>query len=251
MNPEDRQYASTTPRDYINVGAGPTFFTDRETLRVTEGPTGHVEESATNFNVTVAAKKMYGEVPVSAECGPEMAAHDRVVCDGGCECVCQPQPIPIGTVTDVKLDGKTVTAQADLSIAYLPRPEWYVPNPFESAKPSVQRHAFNRAVSTSLGESLEVSDQRAGEYSDTWAVENLTAPRLGSILREIAKHQYGGDTIDVAALTPEEIRLIVVASLADVKTSRYLGPWKDDTPADEINYLAALKQWMREYLEGV
>lgn len=102
---------------------------------------------------------------------------------------------------------------------------------------AVEQHAFNRAVEATLEVSRRLSDQRGTEYLDTWALEHMVTRRLDAILRI-----KGIATDDLAWK-----RLVMVASLCDVKTSRWIGEWKPDTAHDEINYLAALTAWRNEY----
>ena len=102
--------------------------------------------------------------------------------------------------------------------------------------PDVSVHTFNRCVNTILKRAIEISDQRGGEYLDTWALENVHTPF--------------GDHVDSFRPTcpsDEWKRLRTLASLIDVKISRMGGPWKDDTTLDLINYLAAFTQLANEY----
>lgn len=98
------------------------------------------------------------------------------------------------------------------------------------------RPAFNAACEDTLEACLAVSTQRGDEYADSWALENQATRFLDLVLREI-----GGDR------SAEAKRLLMVASLCDVKISRTLGPYKSDTFDDLINYLAALRSWLQEY----
>lgn len=100
----------------------------------------------------------------------------------------------------------------------------------------VAHHTFNRCVNTVLKRAIEISDQRGGEYLDTWALENVHTPF--------------GDHVDGFRSTcpsDEWKRLRTLAALIDVKISRMGGPWKDDTTLDLINYLAAFTQLANEY----
>jgi hypothetical protein len=108
------------------------------------------------------------------------------------------------------------------------------------AKP-VATHTFNRSVDATLAECQAISDQRGGEYQDTWALENLHAPFTRHTLRALGGAGY--------QFSNEQIRLLVLAALIDVKDSRMLGPWKADTVIDGINYRAAYAELRRLYEE--
>lgn len=107
--------------------------------------------------------------------------------------------------------------------------------------------AFNAAVDTVLEGALKVSDQRGGEYGDTWSLKNQHTPFLDAVLTQIGrgKNAY----IASNAYSTEEKRLIMVACLCDVKISRLIGGYKDDTIDDLINYAAALRAWMGAYID--
>jgi hypothetical protein len=96
--------------------------------------------------------------------------------------------------------------------------------------------AFNAAIDATLGACLAISNQRGGEYMDSWALPNQATRFLDMIMREV-----GDDR------SPAAKRLIMVASLCDVKVSRTLGAFKEDTLNDLINYLGALRTWMVQY----
>lgn len=103
---------------------------------------------------------------------------------------------------------------------------------------NVPKHSFNRAALASQEDAAAIVNQRGGEYGDTWAVENVYAPRIKSVCR----------TIGFPEPDAEQARLLMAAALCDVKTSRWMGPFNYDTPIDEINYLGALAQWLGEYV---
>lgn len=103
-----------------------------------------------------------------------------------------------------------------------------------------QRQAFNVAADATLARCQQIHAQRGSEYADTWALENVHAPVLKLALRET----FGFDA------TAEELRLIMAASLCDVKDSRLIGEWKPDNMDDGINYRGAFTQWMIEYKQN-
>lgn len=100
--------------------------------------------------------------------------------------------------------------------------------------------AFNEAAIVTLDKSRAVCEQRGNEYQDSWSLENLKTPNLDMVLRHLQQ-----------TFTPEEKRLLVIASLCDVKLSRLVGGYKSDTYEDAINYFAALRTWMEQYLANL
>src|SRR6266851_2719068 len=97
---------------------------------------------------------------------------------------------------------------------------------------SDKKPTFNYWVDTILGEAISISNQRGDEYGDSWALENMHTPVLDNILK--MDYKLGSDPL----MDKRYKRLIVIASMIDVKGSRWLGPFKEDTPVDSINYLA-------------
>jgi hypothetical protein len=97
--------------------------------------------------------------------------------------------------------------------------------------------AFNSAAIETLDKAKAVCIQRGEEYQDTWSLDNLKTVFLDTALKELS----------VLSLTPEEKRLLVIASLCDVKLSRLIGEFKSDTFEDAINYIAAFRTWLEEY----
>jgi len=98
-------------------------------------------------------------------------------------------------------------------------------------------HAFNAAVNETLDRARAISDQRGDEYLDSWALENIHTPFSDCVDRML---DAPPSIVDV------ERRLRLIAALIDVKISRLLGPWKDDTGIDLINYVAAFVAWSNE-----
>jgi hypothetical protein len=95
-------------------------------------------------------------------------------------------------------------------------------------------HAFNAAADATMARAGATSNQRAGEYLDTWALEGQNTPFLDDALRAAA---LGAD------IGRAEKRLILVAALCDVKLSRMGGGWKEDTCLDLLNYVSAYTSW--------
>ena len=105
----------------------------------------------------------------------------------------------------------------------------------------IPKHAFNKAAKAAMNAANTTGNQRAGEYKDSWATENLSTPFLDATLRAIFRGE------DINLIAPEEKRLLVIASMVDVKLSRLPGGYKADTYIDLLNYIAALTTWMGEY----
>lgn len=97
---------------------------------------------------------------------------------------------------------------------------------------------FEAAAEAVLNECQAIATQRGGDYADSWRLDNLQAPLTRSTL----------DSFGVR-LEPEQIRLLLMSALVDVKISRITagGPFKRDSYVDGINYLAALCQLRQEY----
>jgi hypothetical protein len=102
---------------------------------------------------------------------------------------------------------------------------------------SVEDHAFNKSIRETFAEATEISDQRAMEYGDTWALDRMRDGLLAETLQ----------LPQPAHLRREFIRLVRCAVMIDIKRSRLIGPYKQDTFTDHLNYLAAYIQWRSEY----
>ncbi len=127
----------------------------------------------------------------------------------------------------------------DVALKPLPMHKPFAKAAYELPEAS-PKQAFNLAADATFAEAQAIHGQRGTEYSDSWALGNVHAPVLKMSLREI----FGFDP------TPEELRVIMAASLVDVKDSRYLGGWKKDTALDGLNYRAAHAAWLTEYLDA-
>jgi hypothetical protein len=101
----------------------------------------------------------------------------------------------------------------------------------------VSKHAFNAASEKTLNRSLAIGSQRGGEYLDSWHIDNQKTTFIDHVLA--LPLFYGHER--------EYKRLLMAASLVDVKESRMSGPFKLDTIDDGINYRAAFATWREEY----
>lgn len=107
----------------------------------------------------------------------------------------------------------------------------------ETAEPKKPEPTFNRACRATLGESLKTQAQRGMEYGDSWALENMNPVYLKAILKEFDVY-----------LDDAQLRLVMLAALVDVKTSRIQnGEIKKDSVVDKINYLGVLIHLLEEY----
>lgn len=83
---------------------------------------------------------------------------------------------------------------------------------------------------------------REGEYGDSWATKNQVHTFLDATLKSISDRGVGAD-----AFSPEEKRLIALSSMVDVKMTRMVGPYKEDTIVDLIAYLAVYNELRSQY----
>ena len=97
---------------------------------------------------------------------------------------------------------------------------------------------FDRCADATLDEVKSIYMQRGGEYADSWALENQRAPFTRTVLRDI---------LGLNDVADDELRLIIMAALVDVKDSRMGGPYKRDTVVDGIAYRAMFAQLMLEW----
>jgi hypothetical protein len=97
---------------------------------------------------------------------------------------------------------------------------------------------FGSHAGSGLKQANEILEQRGEEYADSWG-EPITI-FLDAVLREIPEPK-----------TVEERRLLMLASLCDVKLSRIRsGAFKADSYLDLINYVAAFVKAFEEVLPG-
>jgi hypothetical protein len=106
----------------------------------------------------------------------------------------------------------------------------------ESRDTKSTRPVFNAAVDATLAKCQAISSQRGGEYLDSWALENQVSTFMRATLREFG-----------VTLSPEQMRLLTMAALVDVKESRMGGAFKDDSHIDAINYRSAYLELMLQY----
>lgn len=100
-------------------------------------------------------------------------------------------------------------------------------------------HTFNIAAKETMDKSIAICEQRAGEYLDSWSLENLKTPYLDSILSQFNLEK-----------SHELKRLIIMASMCDIKISRMAGPFKEDTYIDLNNYNSAFCSLRKQYEES-
>lgn len=108
---------------------------------------------------------------------------------------------------------------------------------------NIIKHTFNRAVEETFTRASSISNQRAGEYSDSWSLDNLRTPWVDNLM---ADHPT-----PPLPLLAHYKRLLIMAAMLDIKLSRLAGGWKDDTALDSLNYLAAYTQLRNEFEERV
>jgi hypothetical protein len=95
---------------------------------------------------------------------------------------------------------------------------------------------FEKGIETILGEGVAIAKQRGGEYGDSWALGNLVSTFTRSTLESFG-----------IKVTDEQLRLIQMAALIDVKDARMIGPYKEDSVVDGINYRAVFAYLRRLY----
>jgi hypothetical protein len=95
---------------------------------------------------------------------------------------------------------------------------------------------FEKGIETILGEGVAIATQRGGEYGDSWALGNLVSTFTRSTLESFG-----------IKVTDEQLRLIQMAALIDVKDARMIGPYKEDSVVDGINYRAVFAYLRRLY----
>jgi hypothetical protein len=96
---------------------------------------------------------------------------------------------------------------------------------------------FERTADTTLDRARPIYAGRGEQYGDTWDLPNQ---RFAVMTATLGK--FG------VTLTPEQMRLLKLASLIDTKDDRLIGAWNPDSMIDGINYRASFCQFMEEYV---
>jgi hypothetical protein len=94
---------------------------------------------------------------------------------------------------------------------------------------------FEDGINVILGEGVAIATQRGGEYADSWHLDNLVTTFTANTLSSFG-----------VSLSPRQLRLVLLAALIDVKDSRMVGPYKEDTVIDGINYRAVFAYLRRQ-----
>jgi hypothetical protein len=102
-----------------------------------------------------------------------------------------------------------------------------------------QAPVFEDGADRTLDRVRGIYHKRGGQYADTWDLENLSVVLTRATLR-----RFGVE------LDPEQLRLLQLAALADVKDSRLIGEWNQDSVDDGIAYRALYCALRNEYEEA-
>lgn len=103
-------------------------------------------------------------------------------------------------------------------------------------RPSAGKATFERTADVTLDTVRATYAQRGGEYADSWSIKNQVATFTESTLARLG-----------VSLSADEIRLVQLAALIDVKDSRLTGPFKADSIVDGIAYRAVYATLRQEY----
>jgi hypothetical protein len=95
---------------------------------------------------------------------------------------------------------------------------------------------FESSMQDVLGECISIGTQRGTEYLDSWHLDNLV-----TTLTQTTLQRFG------VRLEPDQVRLLLLAALVDVKFSRIKGPHKRDSYIDAINYLSCYASLREQY----
>jgi hypothetical protein len=113
-------------------------------------------------------------------------------------------------------------------------------------KTDTQTHTFNKAALETINKAIGICNQRADEYLDSWCIENLRTPYLDSLQPLIIEFYSGRISQDILTFARLK-RLIIMASMCDIKLSRMSGPFKEDTYIDLTNYNGAFCTLRKEF----
>lgn len=92
-------------------------------------------------------------------------------------------------------------------------------------------NTFETALEDTLTECSSIGTCRGAVYSDSWHLDNQVSVCTTAVCTNLG----------ILSLTPEEIRLIQLAALVDVKLQRvFSGAPTRDSFIDGINYMAVL-----------
>lgn len=92
---------------------------------------------------------------------------------------------------------------------------------------------FTRLADITLDRCVDTYSTRGAQYADDWKARPNFA--LSAVAQKLGYN-----------INPAHLRAITAAVLVDVKYSRLMGGYKDDSIIDGINYAAVLAQEMRE-----
>lgn len=95
---------------------------------------------------------------------------------------------------------------------------------------------FERCADAALDKVHAIYAQRGGEYQDSWATGNSCFAVTKATLK-----RFGIE------LSADQMRLIQLASLIDVKDSRLQGPWTPDSIVDGLAYRAVYLTLREEF----
>ncbi len=98
------------------------------------------------------------------------------------------------------------------------------------------RGTFPESADSTIEKVRQTYTTREGEYGDSFHLDNQAPGFLRTTLA-----RFG------VTVTPEQLRLIQLASLIDTKMQRMIGPFKEDTLVDLIAYVAVYNELRAKY----
>lgn len=96
---------------------------------------------------------------------------------------------------------------------------------------------FERTASKTIQRATGIYADRGENYGDSWALENQTRALTDATLLRLG----------IPKLDSEQMRLLQLAVLSDVKDQRLIGRWNPDSIDDGLNYRAAWCTLRDEY----